>query len=92
MKGINKVKVLLIILGIVFLIYLAVLFASFYRQGKFLKVFGISALSGLVTMLAVNLFSGITGVKIPLNWWTVGTGSFFGVPGVIALLVIKMFF
>ena len=85
-------KILLAVLGILFFIYLLFLLVTIKRQGRFTKVFLITALSGIIGMVAVNLLSNVTGVRIPVNWWTVGTGSFFGVPGIIALLVIKMFF
>ena len=85
-------KILLAFLGVLLFIYICVLLVTARRQGKLLKVLGLTVLSGIIGMVAVNLLTGFTGVRIPVNWWTVGTSSIFGLPGVIALLVIKMFF
>ena len=85
-------KILLAVLGVLLFVDILVLLATAHRQGKLIKVLGLTVLSGIIGMVAVNLLTGVTGVRIPVNWWTVGTSSLFGVPGIIALLVIKMFF
>lgn len=50
------------------------------------KVF-ISAIMGILALLAVNLTSVFTGVGLPISLWTLGLGSVLGIPGVISMLV-----
>ncbi len=57
------------------------------KTGQFTKSLFLSALSGLGSLLAVNLLTGVTAVSIPLNPITVAVSSFFGISGVISLVV-----
>lgn len=68
------------------------LFVFCLKSGKLLKTLLLSALSGIVTLAAVNILSRYSGVYIAVNSWTVGASSLFGLPGVIGLLTVRMFF
>ena len=85
-------KILGISMIVAAVVYHIVLLVTFYRSGKFLKSLIISALSGLAFFGIVNLLSGTTGVALPLNGWTLGISASFGLPGVIAMLLVKLFF
>jgi len=54
------------------------------------RAFTISALQGIAGIFAVNLAGTVTGVMIPVNWYTLGIGFFAGLPGVISTLLIKV--
>lgn len=73
-------------------IYLLVLLIFAKKSGAFLSTLLISALSGVVTMAVINVTSQLTGVTLPVNAYTVGGSALFGVPGVLGLLVIRLFF
>lgn len=62
------------------------------KTKKPLKTFFVYAAIGICCIAVINIFSKHTGVYINLNCWTVGAGTFFSVPGVFAMLMIKMFF
>lgn len=61
------------------------------RCGHFFKALFTSAISGLGSLFAVNLLSGVTGVSIAVNWFTTAFCVFSGVCGSITLLVSNIF-
>lgn len=77
---------------IILSVYCIMLFVFCLKSGKLLKTLLLSALSGIVTLAAVNILSRYSGVYIAVNAWTVGASSLFGLPGVIGLLTVRMFF
>lgn len=82
-------KIFSIILVCLYLIVLAV-FAK--KSGAFFRTLLLSALSGVVTMALINVFSQFTGVTLPVNLYTVTSSAVFGVPGVVGLLTVRLFF
>lgn len=56
------------------------------------RAFMISALQGIAGIFAVNLAGMVTGVLIPINWYTLGIGFFSGLPGVISTLLMNAIF
>ncbi len=83
-------------LGISFIIYLVlyliILLVLCHKSGKFLKTALLFILSGVAAFTVVNIISSYTGVSVPVNLWTVGTSAALGLPGVLGLLLIRMFF
>ncbi len=78
---------------ILFLLIYALCFIILcYKSGKMIKTMLLSAVSGLAVMTAVNLLSKFTGVFIAVNGWTTLSSALFGMPGVLGLLIIRMFF
>ena len=73
-------------------VYVIFLFYFSYKNGRFFRTLMLSALSGVLTLTAVNILSLYTGIAIAVNWWTLGTSSFFGMPGVLGLLTVRLFF
>ena len=51
-----------------------------------------SAASGLSALLLVNIISGVTGCYIAINTATVFIATVLSLPGVVALLVMKIIF
>ena len=51
-----------------------------------------SAVSGLSALLLINILSGATGCYIAINSATVFMATVLSVPGVLALLVMKILF
>ena len=84
-------KVFLIILGIVFAVYILSLLVAITRQGRFWLTLTLTALSGLGSLLIVNLLSSVTGVGLTPTLFTLLTSGVFGLPGVVGMLLLKMF-
>ncbi|MDO4743278.1 MAG: pro-sigmaK processing inhibitor BofA family protein [bacterium] len=80
--------------SLIALAILYVLIEMFFliKTKKPLKTFLIYAFIGLCSITVINIISKYTGVYINLNCWTVGAGTVFSIPGVFALIVVKMFF
>ncbi len=53
------------------------------------RAFAISAAQGIASIFAVNLIGTVSGVFIPVNWYTLGTGAILGLPGITAELFIN---
>ncbi len=49
-----------------------------------------AALGGVATLAAVNLFSGVTLVGIPVNLVTVGCSALLGACGTVLMLLIRL--
>ena len=57
-----------------------------------LKELGKSAATGFLTLAAVNVTGGLTGVSLGLGWLTAGVCTVLGLPGVVMLLFLKTLF
>lgn len=64
-----------------------IVFTALIKSGHFFGYIILTALSGIGSLFAVNLLSYVTGVSIALNYITLSVSSFFGIPGVIGLLL-----
>ena len=82
----NGAKILIGIAGFICLLCLVRMFKS----GHFFKAFATSALSGLGSLFAVNLISGVTGVSVAVNWFTIVFCAFSGICGSIFLLITNL--
>ncbi len=76
---------------IILSVYLITLLIFCYKDGNFFKTLLLSVMSGIAVFTVVNLTSRFTGVYIPVNAWTCGSSALFGVPGVLGLLLVRMF-
>lgn len=52
----------------------------------------INGVLGAVLLIVVNFIGGYFGFSIGINPWTAIIAGFFGIPGVIFLVLFKMFF
>ena len=57
-----------------------------------LKALGKSAATGFLTLAAVNVTGGLTGVSLGLGWLSAGVCACLGLPGVALLLFLKTIF
>ena len=64
-----------------------IVFIALIKSGHFIRYLIFSAISGIGSLFAVNLLSSVTGVSIALNYITISVSSFFGISGVIGLLL-----
>ena len=85
--GIDMLEVLLFALGLV-LLYLTgwLLLAPF----KFLLKLIASSLLGAAALLLINLVGGVFSVTIAINPLSAFIAGYFGLPGIILLLILKL--
>lgn len=72
------------------IIYGIFLLAFALKTKKPLKTLMLSALIGIIALVCVNLTSGLTGVMLHINGWTVVTSAVVGIPGVLAMLTLRI--
>ncbi len=76
--------------------YILIALAAFIALIVVLKLFKVSfktivkvAINAAVGIALIFLLNLIPNVAIPVNWWTALISGFFGVPGVIVLLILN---
>ena len=62
------------------------------KTKRFMFSILINALLGIFLMTTINLTSKYSGVKIPVNEFSLSISSFLGVPGIILILLINLIF
>lgn len=50
----------------------------------------LSMIVGILSLLAVNLFSSFTGVSLPVSMLSLGISAVGGIPGVTTMLILNM--
>lgn len=50
----------------------------------------LNAALGIAALAVINLTARFSGVHIPINWFSVGGSSIFGLPAVLSLLILQM--
>ena len=71
--------------------FTAVLFVTL-RSGHFIKNAFHSALTGILSMLSVNVIGLLTGVTIAVNWYTLLFTAIMGIPGTITFVLLNCCF
>lgn len=77
---------------IVGIIVLAVILWLFSISVKFLFKFILNSIIGFVLLVVFNFFGGIVGLYLPINIATAFITGFFGIPGIIILLLARYLF
>lgn len=62
------------------------------RSGHFLRCLVFSAVTGNAALLVISYLGAFTGVALGINLFTVGTATLLGIPGVLAMLLIRLLF
>ena len=79
------------IAAIVFLGLCAFVLLIFHiKSHRPLRSIILNALLGIAAIIVVNITQKFTGVHIPVNWWTVGGGSIFGIPAVCGAVILQI--
>lgn len=74
-----------IIIGIIMLI-------AYIRSGKPISSFLRHCAGGIGTLALVNMFSGISGIALPFNLFSLSSVGLLGVPGTASLLICNLIF
>lgn len=77
-----------IIVAVIAMAVLAIVLKLFKFGFKTIIKFVINAAIGIGAIFLLNL---IPSVAIPISWWTALVTGVFGIPGVIAVLIISFF-
>lgn len=80
-----------IFLGIIFSVYLIIIFMAFFRSKRFFTALLLTALQGVCALFAVNLIGSFISVHVPVNGWTLGLSSVGGASAVIMFLLCGVF-
>ena len=80
-----------IFLGIIFSVYIIIIFITFYKSKRFFTALLLTTLQGVCALFAINLLGKYISVHIPINYWTLGVSSVGGISGVIMLLLCDIF-
>ena len=79
------------IAAVVFLAFCGFALLIFHiKSHRPLRSLLLNALLAIAAIIAVNLTRKFTGVHIPLNWWTVGGSSIFGIPAVCGVIILQI--
>ena len=76
---------------IIILGFAIVLFTTL-KNGHFIKNTFHSALTGILSVLSVNVVGLLTGVTIAVNWYTLLFTAVLGIPGTITFVLLNCCF
>lgn len=62
------------------------------KSGRFIKSLFLNAIIGILVLVAINLLSRYTGIKIPVNEYTVPFCALCGIPGIILFIMLPIIF
>lgn len=80
--GTLKISAIVLISLGAFIIFMIALFSK-----KLIRTLLLNAALAIAALIVINLTAAFTGVHIPINQWTVGSGAVFGLPAVIGILI-----
>ncbi len=80
-------------IAIIFLSISAVIifFIALFSK-KLLRTLIINALSGVATLIILNVLSKYIGVYLPINQWTTSFSAIFGLPAVVGMVFFNIIF
>lgn len=81
----------MILLAVAAAVCIAVLTALF-RSGHFLRTLLFSAVTGNAALFCVGYLGAFTGVVLSVNLFTMAAATVLGIPGVLAMLLMKLLF
>jgi inhibitor of the pro-sigma K processing machinery len=79
-----------LIIGIVVVVLVLVLLVKLFRGPlKWIWKLLLNTLGGFVALFILNLFGGLIGLTLELNWINAAVAGILGLPGIIILLLIE---
>ena len=80
-----------IIIVLIALLFLTLIILSYKKSKQRLRFFITTLLSGNLSLLLVNISGLATGIFLPISFLSVGVTTLIGVPGVVTMLLVKLF-
>ena len=68
------------------------IFIILLRSGHFLRTLCFSAITGNAALFGIGWLGAFTGVLLSVNLFTVAVATILGIPGVLAMLILKLLF
>ncbi|MEY8351579.1 pro-sigmaK processing inhibitor BofA family protein [Bacillus cereus] len=81
----------LVIGGILTLVFILLIFGASTKPLQFIGKLFVKVMVGVVLLFAVNVVGTYLGFHIPINLGTASVSSVLGIPGVCALVIIKLY-
>lgn len=71
-------------------VYIIFLLTFFVLSGQFRKCFYFNLLSGIIALLLLAVFGSYLDINLKINIYTVSVSAFWGIPGIIMLMVLNI--
>lgn len=81
----------LVIGGILTLLFVLLIFGVSMKPLQFIGKMFVKVIIGVVLLFAVNVVGTYFGFHIPINLGTTSVSSVLGIPGICALVIIKLY-
>lgn len=75
-----------------FCLYMAVFLIFCYKSHHFFKTLLLNVIIGIIALVSLNLLAGYTKLPMNINKCTVITSASLGIPGILTVLALNMFF
>ncbi len=79
------------LISVIFIFEIILLIFACKTKKPILAVF-LNSLSGIISIIIINLTEKYTGCHIPINPYSVGFTALYGIPAATGLLVVKFLF
>ncbi|WP_243525393.1 pro-sigmaK processing inhibitor BofA family protein [Bacillus pseudomycoides] len=81
----------LVVGGILTLVFVLLIFGASMKPLQFIGKIFVKVIIGVVLLFAVNVVGTYFGFHIPINLGTASVSSVLGIPGICALVIIKLY-
>ncbi|PEY31037.1 transcriptional regulator [Bacillus cereus] len=81
----------LVVGGILTLVFILLIFGASMKPLQFIGKMFVKVIIGVVLLFAVNVVGTYFGFHIPINLGTASVSSVLGIPGICALVIIKLY-
>ncbi|MEN1939328.1 pro-sigmaK processing inhibitor BofA family protein [Paenibacillus sp. 102] len=81
----------LVIGGMLTLVFVLLVFGASMKPLQFIGKMFVKVIIGVVLLFAVNVIGTYFGFHIPINLGTASISSILGIPGICALVIIKLY-
>ncbi|MBC6972667.1 MULTISPECIES: pro-sigmaK processing inhibitor BofA family protein [unclassified Bacillus (in: firmicutes)] len=81
----------LVIGGILSLVFVLLIFGASTKPLQFIGKMFVKVIIGVALLFAVNVIGTYFGFHIPINLGTASISSVLGIPGICALVIIKLY-
>lgn len=77
--------------GILTFVFVLLIFGASMKPLQFIGKMFVKVIIGVVLLFAVNVIGTYFGFHIPINLGTASVSSILGIPGICALVIIKLY-
>ncbi|KEK21789.1 pro-sigmaK processing inhibitor BofA family protein [Bacillus gaemokensis] len=81
----------ILIVGILTLVFMLLIFGTSLKPLQFIGKVFVKVMIGVALLFVVNVIGTYLDFHIPINIGTASVSSFLGIPGICALVIIKLY-